>query len=92
MADIRKLEVPGPLSRLGEAFGEAGHELYLVGGVVRKALLHGPDKDTATEAQINLQDVDAATDAHPSRIKALLRPHAQNLWTVGERFGTMGPP
>ncbi|HVD45623.1 MAG TPA: hypothetical protein VNB92_09750, partial [Rubrobacter sp.] len=88
MADVKKLEVPGPLSRLGEAFREAGHELYLVGGVVRKALLHEPDTDTATEAQINRQDADAATDAHPARIKALLRPHAENLWTVGERFGT----
>jgi len=90
MADVKKLEVPGPLSRLGEAFREAGHELYLVGGVVRKALLHEPDTDTATEAQINRQDADAATDAHPARIKALLRPHAENLWTVGERFGTIG--
>src|SRR5215204_2977247 len=76
MADIKKLEVPGPLSRLGEAFREAGHELYLVGGVVRRALLRGPDAD-------------AATEAHPARIKALLRPHAENLWTVGERFGTI---
>src|SRR5215208_4964726 len=89
MADIEKLEVPGPLARLGEAFEEAGHELYLVGGVVRRALLRGSDTDTATEAQINLQDADAATDAHPARIKALLRPHAENLWTVGERFGTI---
>ena len=90
MADIKKLEVPGPLSRLGGAFGEAGHELYLVGGVVRRALLRGPD--TATEARskrINRRDADAATDAHPARIKALLRPHAENLWTVGERFGTI---
>src|SRR5918999_119879 len=89
MADIEKLEVPGPLSRLGEAFEEAGHELYLVGGVVRRALLLGSDRDSVTEAQINLQDADAATDAHPVRIKALLRPHAENLWTVGERFGTI---
>src|SRR5215213_10039592 len=89
MADIEKLEVPAPLSRLGDAFEEGGHELYLVGGVVRKALLRGSDTATATEAQINLQDVDAATDAHPARIKALLRPHAENLWTVGERFGTI---
>src|SRR5918999_5636148 len=89
MADIEKLEVPGPLSRLGEAFEEAGHELYLVGGVVRRALLLGSDRDSVTEAQINLQDADAATDAHPARIKALLRPHAENLWTVGERFGTI---
>jgi poly(A) polymerase len=89
MADIEKLEVSGPLARLGEAFEEAGHELYLVGGVVRRALLRGSDRDTATEAQINLQDADAATDAHPARIKALLRRHAENLWTVGERFGTI---
>ena len=90
MADVKNVEVPAELSRLGEAFREAGHELYLVGGVVRKALLHEPDTDTATEAQSNRQDADAATDAHPARIKALLRPHAENLWTVGERFGTIG--
>src|SRR5918993_3038600 len=89
MADIKKLEVPESLSRLGEAFRDAGHELYLVGGVVRRALLLGSDTDTVTEAQINLQDADAATDAHPARIKALIRPHAENLWTVGERFGTI---
>src|SRR5215210_500797 len=89
MADIKKLEVPVSLSRLGEVFRDAGNELYLVGGVVRGALLLGSDTDTATEAQINRQDADAATDAHPARIKALLRPHAENLWTVGERFGTI---
>ncbi|HWI44879.1 MAG TPA: hypothetical protein VNT12_01820, partial [Rubrobacter sp.] len=89
MADIKKLEVPVSLSRLGEVFRDAGHELYLVGGVVRGALLLGSDTETATEAQINRQDADAATDAHPARIKALLRPHAENLWTVGERFGTI---
>src|SRR5215203_6030719 len=89
MADIKKLEVPESLSRLGETFRDAGHELYLVGGVVRGALLLSSDKDTATEAQINRQDADAATDAHPARIKELLGPHAENLWTVGERFGTI---
>src|SRR5215218_3400370 len=89
MADIKKLEVPVSLSRLGEVFRDAGHELYLVGGVVRGALLLGSDTETTTEAQINRQDADAATDAHPARIKALLRPHAENLWTVGERFGTI---
>ena len=89
MAEIKKLEVPGPLSRLGEAFEEAGHELYLVGGVVRRALLLGPETDAATEALPDPQDADAATDAHPARIKALLRPHVENLWTVGERFGTI---
>ncbi len=80
MADIKKLEVPGPLKRLGEAFREAGHELYLVGGSVRDPLLGrgGP-----------VLRPDAATDAYPKEIKRLVRPYAENLWTVGERFGTI---
>jgi poly(A) polymerase len=86
MADVKNVEVPAELSRLGEAFREAGHELYLVGGVVRKALLR--ESDTGSQ-KIDTQDADAATDAHPARIKSLLRPHAENLWTVGERFGTI---
>jgi poly(A) polymerase len=89
MADIKKLEVPESLSRLGGVFREAGQELYLVGGVVRGALLLGSDTNAATEAHIDRRDADAATDAHPARIKALLGSHAENLWTVGERFGTI---
>jgi poly(A) polymerase len=79
MADVKKLEVPDPLERLGGAFREAGHELYLVGGYVRDALLGRFHKKT-----------DATTDAHPREIKRLLRPHAEHIWTVGERFGTIG--
>ena len=79
MADVKRLEIPEPLVRLGEAFREAGHELYLVGGYVRDALLGGAGPDA-----------DAATDAHPRRSKQLLKPVAEHLWTVGERFGTIG--
>jgi poly(A) polymerase len=50
-----------------------------VGGYVRDALLGREHPDA-----------DAATDAHPRKIKQLLRPHAAHLWTVGERFGTIG--
>src|SRR5215211_6351930 len=78
MADVKKLEVPKPLSPLGEAFREAGHELYLVGGYVRDRLLGGAHPD-----------IDATTGAHPREIKRLLGPRAENLWTVGERFGTI---
>ena len=78
MTDVKKLQVPDPLVRLGEAFREAGHELYLVGGYVRDTLLGRGHPDA-----------DAATDAHPRRIKRILRPHAEHLWTVGERFGTI---
>jgi poly(A) polymerase len=79
MADIKKLEVPGSLLPLGEAFREAGHELYLVGGYVRDRLLGGDPPE-----------IDATTDARPKEIKRLLGPRADHLWTVGERFGTIG--
>src|SRR5215213_6975404 len=79
MADVKRLEVPEPLPRLGEAFREAGRELYLVGGYVRDGLLGGAHPD-----------IDATTDARPGEIKRLLGPRAEHLWTVGERFGTIG--
>lgn len=68
------------LGRLGAAFGERGHDLYLVGGTVRDALLGRPTKD-----------IDLTTDAHPDVIKQLvaeLRP--DGIYAVGERFGTIG--
>jgi poly(A) polymerase len=79
MNDIKTLEVPEPLLPVGEAFREAGHELYLVGGYVRDRLLGGEHPD-----------IDATTDARPREIKRLLGPRADHLWTVGERFGTIG--
>src|ERR671912_306422 len=79
MNDVKKLEVPEPLLPVGEAFREAGHELYLVGGYVRDRLLGGAHPD-----------IDATTDARPREIKRLLGPRADHLWTVGERFGTIG--
>ena len=79
MADVEKLEIPGPIGRLGEAFREAGHELYLVGGYVRDGLLG-----------VAGLDADATTGARPKEIKHLLRPHSEHLWDVGERFGTIG--
>ena len=82
MADVKKLEIPGPIGRLGEAFREAGHELYLVGGYVRDKLLGGDEWAKP--------DADATTGARPKEIKRLLRPHAGHLWDVGERFGTIG--
>jgi poly(A) polymerase len=79
MIEVNRLEVPEPLSLLGEAFRAAGYELYLVGGFVRDGLLGEPGLDA-----------DATTGAHPREIKRLLGPRAEHLWTVGERFGTIG--
>ncbi len=79
MADVKSVEIPEPLERLGEAFRAEGHDLYLVGGYVRDALLG-----------VESLDADATTGAHPKEVKRILRPHAEHLWTVGERFGTIG--
>src|SRR4028118_1909700 len=83
MTHVDKLDVPEPLSLLGEAFREAGHELYLVGGYVRDRLLGKVSREDGLDA-------DATTGAHPREIKRLLGPRAEHLWTVGERFGTIG--
>ena len=63
---------------LADLFTRAGHELYLVGGSVRDALLGRP-----------ADDLDFTTDARPDRLKALLGDWGDHLYLVGERFGTV---
>ena len=65
---------------LAERFREAGHRLYLVGGVVRDLLL---DREVSS-------DIDLTTDARPDQIKKLLQGWADHRWTQGEKFGTIG--
>jgi poly(A) polymerase len=64
---------------LGHRFAAAGHELALVGGPVRDALLRRPGKD-----------VDLTTDAHPERILEIVDGWADAIWTIGIEFGTVG--
>ncbi|WP_116373580.1 CCA tRNA nucleotidyltransferase [Mycobacterium sp. MFM001] len=69
----------GLLRELGEMFAAAGHELYLVGGSVRDALL-----------QRLSPDLDFATDAHPEKVQKIVRSWADALWDTGIEFGTVG--
>src|SRR6266536_1693434 len=72
------IAVPDEARRLGAAFVQAGHELHLVGGTVRDALMGRTD-----------EDLDFATDARPDdvmRIVGQLGP----TWTTGIEFGTVG--
>ena len=67
------------LRELGSAFDAAGHELYLVGGSVRDALLGRLSPD-----------LDFTTDARPEQVQQILRGWADNLWDTGIDFGTVG--
>lgn len=67
------------LRELGSAFEAAGHELYLVGGSVRDAVLGRLSPD-----------LDFTTNARPEQIQQILRRWADNLWDTGIDFGTVG--
>ncbi len=67
------------IRNLGEMFSHAGHELYLVGGSVRDALV-GRSHD----------DFDFATSASPEETLSVIRGFADNIWQVGIAFGTIG--
>ena len=63
-------------------FADAGHELHLVGGPVRDALL-GIDPSASA-------DLDYATDATPEQTLDAVKGWADAVWTQGQRFGTIG--
>jgi len=67
------------LCELGSAFDAAGHEVYLVGGSVRDALLGRLSPD-----------LDFATDARPEQVQQILLGWADALWDTGIDFGTIG--
>ncbi|MCA2212718.1 CCA tRNA nucleotidyltransferase [Jidongwangia harbinensis] len=73
------LRVSPVADELGRRFAAAGHELHLVGGSVRDALL-GRLGD----------DLDFCTDAHPDRTLELVRGWADAIWETGRDFGTIG--
>ncbi|HWF15621.1 MAG TPA: CCA tRNA nucleotidyltransferase, partial [Acidimicrobiales bacterium] len=67
---------------LARRFAAAGKTLYLVGGSVRDALFPGAAREGS--------DFDLTTDARPDEIERLVRGWADDVWTQGARFGTIG--
>jgi len=77
---LQDLLNPGTPSRqLAERFREAGHDLYLVGGSVRDALLDLPNSD-----------LDFTTGARPDEIESIVRSWAAGLYLAGKTYGTIG--
>src|SRR5262245_46182772 len=64
---------------LGDIFAAAGHELALVGGSVRDIFLGRTPGD-----------LDLTTDAPPRRVLELVQGWADQFWTIGIDFGTVG--
>ncbi|MCB0991543.1 MAG: hypothetical protein KDB16_11225, partial [Acidimicrobiales bacterium] len=73
----RVLEMARPVA---ERLTDAGHRAYVVGGLVRDLHLGGQPP----------HDIDITTDAQPADIKAAVAPIADDVWSQGERFGTIG--
>jgi poly(A) polymerase len=67
------------IDEVGRRFAAAGHELHLVGGPVRDALLGRLGND-----------LDFATSAPPEQTLRILKGWAETTWETGREFGTIG--
>jgi len=67
------------LDPLAALFADAGHELALVGGPVRDAMLGRV-----------VSDLDFATSALPDETERLLKTWSKATWDMGRDFGTIG--
>jgi poly(A) polymerase len=85
IADVQRsvtaeLDRIGPvIDTLGELFAAAGHELALVGGPVRDAMLGRQHND-----------LDFATSARPDETERILKRWGDATWDMGRDFGTIG--
>nr|WP_039788720.1 CCA tRNA nucleotidyltransferase [Actinoalloteichus spitiensis] len=78
-AVVELLRVAPVADEVARRFEAAGHELYLVGGSVRDALLGRLGTD-----------LDFTTDARPEQVVELLTGWADAIWDTGIEFGTVG--
>ena len=78
LANLERNTTHPLLKKLGEAFEAAGHELALVGGPVRDAIL----------GRI-APDLDFTTSANPDQILKVVKPISSATWDIGREFGTI---
>lgn len=78
-AVVELLRAAPVADELAARFTAAGHQLYLVGGSVRDALLGRLGSD-----------LDFTTDARPQQVQRLLAGWADAVWDTGIAFGTVG--
>jgi poly(A) polymerase len=78
-AIVELLRVFPVIDELGARFDRAGHDLHLVGGSVRDALLGRLGND-----------LDFTTSATPDQTLAALSGWAEAIWETGREFGTIG--
>ena len=67
---------------LSQLFRDRGHDLYLVGGSVRDALLARPISERP--------DLDFTTSARPDEVLDITQPWAHSSYLAGKDFGTIG--
>jgi poly(A) polymerase len=79
LARLGDLAASPVVSTLAAAFADAGHDLAVVGGPVRDALL---GRET--------HDLDFTTDARPDDILRIVTPVSSAQWDIGRAFGTIG--
>ncbi len=77
-AAVSLKDLSGILTPLAMRFAAEGHELFLVGGSVRDAVLGRLGTD-----------LDFTTDARPEVVQRLLTGWADNQWDTGIAFGTI---
>ncbi|KQZ05804.1 CCA tRNA nucleotidyltransferase [Microbacterium sp. MEC084] len=79
VARLGDLAASPVVATLARAFADAGHDLAIVGGPVRDALLGR-----------TTHDLDFTTDARPDDILRIVTPISTAQWDIGRAFGTIG--
>lgn len=76
---VETLRVSPIADELAARFAQAGHQLFLVGGSVRDALLGRLGTD-----------LDFTTDARPDQVMRIVSAWTDAVWDIGIAFGTVG--